>query len=162
MERNLDLLILDLKNCLSQRLFFAALDISLTIPDICSALESNNGQTDGNKYMKWVDTYFAPKYNGFINGSDIWKLRCASLHQGKINHDKPKFDRIIFQIPNSSDLHCNIIGGNTFVLNIQSFVNDMIKSRSEWIALNMSNKNIAKNYENCFKYQQTSVGNFIG
>ena len=93
----MQILINELKGAFENNLWFIAINISLTIPDICSALESENGKTDGTKYKNWINTYLVQKYNNFITGDDIWKLRCASLHQGKFNHDCPRFNKIIFQ-----------------------------------------------------------------
>ena len=167
MEKDLDLLILDLRNCLSQRLFFVAIDISLTIPDICSALESEDGTTDRHKYKKWVETYFPREYNGFIDASDIYKLRCASLHQGKFNHDNPKYSNIFFQVSDDSEFHCQIIG-DSLILNTKIFVHDMIESRKKWLETNKSNPTIQENYQKSFRYYPNglprlgNVGSFIG
>ncbi len=167
MEQDLDLLILDLRNCLSQRLFFAAINISLTIPDICSALESDDGSTDRHKYKRWVDNYFPKEYNHFIDASDIYKLRCASLHQGKFNHNNPKYSNIFFQVSNDSIFHCQIIGGS-LILNTEIFVSDMIESRKKWLEANKSNPIIQENYQKSFRYYPDglpglgNVGSFIG
>jgi len=83
-------LINELKSALDNGLYQIALNTALIIPDISSAVESENGQTNGTKYKEWFDKYVAPKYNGNVSGEDVYKIRCASLHQGKLNHDYPK------------------------------------------------------------------------
>lgn len=158
------ILVSELKQAVENNLWFVAINIALTIPDICSALESENGQTVSKKYIKWVDTYLVHKYNNFITGEDIWKLRCASLHQGKFNHDNPRFSKILFQIPfngNSGGMHNNILGG-TLQLNAMIFVNDIINSYEKWLITNKENNFISTNLEKSFTIYESKVGIFIG
>ena len=81
-------IIKELRQLIYTPLHLTALNIALTIPDICASLESEDGKTSGEKYRQWVDKYFSPKYIGWIVGEDIYKLRCSCLHQGKLDHDK--------------------------------------------------------------------------
>lgn len=160
----MQILIYELKKATENNLWFLAINIALTVPDICSALESENGQTDGDKYRNWVNKYLVHKYNGFITGDDIWKLRCASLHQGKFNHDNPRFNKVIFQVPfngNSGGMHNNIIGG-TLQLNAMIFVTDIINSYEEWLINNKENSFIQTNLEKSFSFYESKVGIFIG
>lgn len=48
---------------LDVNLYYLALYVTLTLPDICAALESDNGRTDGEKYKKWFERYVAPRYH---------------------------------------------------------------------------------------------------
>lgn len=41
--------------------YYLALYASLTLPDICGAMESDDGQATGNKYIAWFDKHVAPK-----------------------------------------------------------------------------------------------------
>lgn len=160
----MQILIYELKKATENNLWFVAINIALTIPDICSALEYENGQTDGVKYKNWINTYLVKKYNNFITGNDIWKLRCASLHQGKFNHDYPKFSKIIFQVPFDGDnggMHNNIIG-NTLQLNAKIFITDIIESYGEWLLFNKENNFVKNNLEKSFSFYESKMGMFIG
>lgn len=164
----MEILIDELRKAVENNLYFIAINITLTIPDICSALESENGKTRGTKYIRWVDTYFADKYDGFINGEDIWKIRCSSLHQGKYDYDNPRFEKIIFQIDrNGSSIHSNIMK-NAFHLDVRIFVEDMIDSYHKWREKNKNNSFVAVNSSKGFKYYKEgvpglgNVGSFIG
>ena len=42
--------------------YYLALYASLTLPDICGAMESDDGQATGAKYIAWFDKYVAQKY----------------------------------------------------------------------------------------------------
>lgn len=70
----------------AQRLHVALLT-ALTIPDICGAIDSKNGRSNGSKYVEWFDKYVAPEYlpskRKYLTGDGCYKCRCNLLHQGK-------------------------------------------------------------------------------
>ena len=164
----MEIIIEELKIAIYNKLFFLAINISLTIPDICAALESENGQTSGTKYKNWVDTYLSPKYDGFISGDDIYKIRCASLHQGKFDHDNPRFEKIAFQIPEEGLFFHNNIFGKTLQLNAGTFIADVIESYNEWKIANSNNETVKTNALAGFRiYDEgypglANFGHFIG
>jgi hypothetical protein len=71
--------------------WYAALALSLTMPDICGRLED---PTIGSqrRYIRWWDEYMLASYQvkgsdgeeprTFLSGSDAYALRCAYLHEG--------------------------------------------------------------------------------
>ncbi|SNV32086.1 Uncharacterised protein [Chryseobacterium taklimakanense] len=158
----MQILIDELKLALKHRLFYSALNNSLIIPDICSALTSENGQTNGTKYKEWFDRYCAQKYNGFVSGEDIYKIRCALLHQGKLNHDYPNFEKILFQIPNENNiiLHNNKIN-NSLNLSLENFVNDVVSGYEKWWEEHNNDQIVLKNLENSINYYPNGMAPFI-
>ena len=65
-------------------LYFLALAGALVIPDICGALESPDGKTNGARYTAWFNTNVAPKYSAGLvqlSGEDCYFFRCSFLHQ---------------------------------------------------------------------------------
>ncbi len=61
-KQTMEILINELKSCLANGMYLTAINTSLIIPDICSALESENGETTGAKYKNWFNTYVSNKY----------------------------------------------------------------------------------------------------
>ena len=56
------------------------------LPDICGALESDNGFASGERYKAWYDAWLGPKYaevgmHYSFTADDLWYLRCALAHQ---------------------------------------------------------------------------------
>lgn len=128
----MEALINELKTSISNESYYSALINALIVPDICSALQSDDGQTNGAKYKNWFNKYCANKYNGFVKGDDIYKIRCALLHQGKLNHDNPNYERILFQIPFNGMVFHNNIMNNAINLNLDIFVKDIIDGYYDW------------------------------
>jgi hypothetical protein len=60
-------------------LYYLALFGVLVLPDICGALDSDNGRASGPKYKDWVRKN-VPQQAG--QAEEIYGLRCSLLHQG--------------------------------------------------------------------------------
>ncbi len=142
-------------------MYQVALNSAMVIPDICCALVSDNGKTSPNLYEKWIDEFVALKYDGTITGKDIYKLRCALLHQGKLNHDYPKYKKIVFQLPSSGGTIHNGIINDALFLNIKTFCYDIIGGYTKWAEQNYNNKNVEKNYSKIVAYYSEGLPPFL-
>ena len=119
--------------------WYAALFISMTLPDICCALEF--GRASGEKYANWFDANL-PDYKPFLSGNDCYALRCALLHQGKdeIAHQKRRelLDQVLFMTTNA---HLNvfkaaIIHGvkEAFLqVSVAAFCEDLCVATEKWL-----------------------------
>lgn len=130
--------------------FYAALFVSLALPDICAALES--GKTNQIKYAEWFEKNL-PQYTGYLSGNDCYALRCSLLHQGRddITEQKARevLEHYVFLISGS---HCNLVKDCFFdgvkksflQLNVQSFCNDICIAVEDWLGKVISNPIIAE------------------
>lgn len=75
----------DIERALSYDLYYLALSVSLTIPDVCAALECDpdNIWVTGEKYIAWCEKHLEPNYAWFT-GEDCYRLRCGILHPGDL------------------------------------------------------------------------------
>lgn len=119
---------------LEDNLYYLSLFVALSIPDICGAIESQNGEASGKKYADWFDEYVAPKYNSFLSGDDCYKFRCSLLHQGSSQHPKSNYSRIFFIEPSSTTniLHNNIIN-DALNIDVSIFCRDIITGANNWL-----------------------------
>jgi len=80
-------------------LYYLALFGTLTLPDICAALESPNNRTNSAKYRAWYTKWVMPRF-ALITAKECYQYRCSVLHQGKGQPEKrQRFDRIVFVEP---------------------------------------------------------------
>lgn len=77
----------EIDRALAAGLYYLAIAMALTIPDICAALEAENGETNQQKYKAWYESNLAYKYTN-ITAQDCYSLRCGVLHQGRCGHPK--------------------------------------------------------------------------
>ena len=143
--------------------FYLALFCCLTLPDICGAISSSNGEANGNLYKKWFDRYVSPKYDGNFTGSSCYAFRCAALHQGRAEHKNLGYKKIVFVDPSTahgSILHNNVLDD---VLNIDTreFCMDIIQGVRQWITESTGDTNFKKNYETLLKRHKGGLEAYI-
>lgn len=81
----------DIKKALSNELYFPALSLALTLPDICGSVEFSNKQIH-ERYIGWYDKYIgnylkeisekAPGNGPYLSGEIVYNLRNTFLHNG--------------------------------------------------------------------------------
>lgn len=72
---------------LDHNLYLLSLYSALTLPDICGAIDSADGEASGKKYREWYEKYIGPNYH-HIDSIECYNLRCKVLHQGKTESKK--------------------------------------------------------------------------
>lgn len=154
-----------IKTGLDHNLYFLSLFVSLTIPDICGAMESNDGVARREKYKAWFNKYLVPrnpqKYGDGENftAEDCWNFRCAILHQGRSNNGKIAYKRIMFFEPNARvgiyGMHSCVVGSKTseksLLIDVKIFCSDMICGAQKWMKENENSEVYKKNNQNLVK-----------
>lgn len=136
----------EIKNALTVKLWYAALVLALMLPDVCGALESQDGRSTPDRYKAWYDAWLAKKYKAVkMTADDLYFLRCGVAHQGRFEHPGMRYKRIFFTLrPNGSFFHCNILN-NALNLDLVFFCKDMTESVEEWFEQKKTDKNIQAN-----------------
>lgn len=113
--------------------YYVSLLSALTLPDICAALESEDGKASRAKFITWFDAQVAPSYNGFLDGESCYYFRCSMLHQGSTQHPKSKYSRIIFLEPGNRrmTLHNNIMN-DALNIDVNIFCEDICAAVEHW------------------------------
>lgn len=127
-------LLFQIKKGLFSNLYYLSLLAGLVIPDICGAVDSEDGQASQGGYVKWFDKYVAPYYQGLLSGEDCYYLRCSLLHQGTAFPPSARFTRILFVEPTAIDSvpHCDVIEG-ALNIDIRRFCQDIIHGVEKWL-----------------------------
>ena len=114
-------------------LYYVALFSALTLPDICAAVESDNGEASKAKFIDWFDNHVAPRYNGFLDGEACYYFRCSMLHQGSTQHPRGRYSRIIFLEPGNNVMvfHNNIMNG-ALNIDVRIFCEDICAAVERW------------------------------
>jgi len=131
-----------IRKSLESQNWYAALYMSITLPDICARLESDDGKTNADRYIGWYDKYLADRYRHevgadrelhvFLSGADCYALRCAILHEGSTDittqRRRDVLDRFHFTVVGS---HCNQIN-SVLQLDVPVFCNDVCMAAERW------------------------------
>jgi hypothetical protein len=135
----MELLLQQIEEALTDRLYFVALFTALGLPDICGAIDSSDGQATGPRYQGWFDEYVASKCYGVLSGQDCYIIRCSVLHQGTLEHSRSRYSRIILTPPNPQQIvvHLNRMSdasGTSLDINIETLCRDLVASVRTWLA----------------------------
>jgi hypothetical protein len=125
------ILISSVQQAISNKNWFAALFLSLTLPDICGSLESPSSKV-GERYKKWCSKYLINQYH-LLNAEDCYALRNACLHSCLDSNEKMSVSRMHFVIPRKDGI---VIHGNrlddVLQLQIDRFCNDICNGVRKW------------------------------
>lgn len=135
-----------IRGAIDQRNWYAALALSLTMPDICGRLESPN-QRSQKRYVQWCDKYLTPRYTSpvgpasvphiFLNGDDCYALRCAVLHEGSdeivTQQARKALESFFFVAPIDGIVIHNNQVGSRLQLQVDIFANDICAGVDRWI-----------------------------
>ena len=126
--------------------WYSALAVALTLPDICASLESNDGNSSGDRYARWFDENVGDRYKfhvgadrepvTFLAGGDCYALRCTVLHQGMFDISNQRARRALtgFKFivpPQGQQIHCNMFN-DSLQLQVDVFVIDIVESVRAW------------------------------
>jgi hypothetical protein len=77
----------EIERCRREGTYWALLHILVSLPDICGALESENGHATGDKHIAWCRSY-CPCPAEILEAEDYREIRNIVLHQGRTLHDE--------------------------------------------------------------------------
>ncbi len=132
-------------------LYYVALLAGLSLPDICGAMESDNGEANRKKYIAWFDRWVAPKYMvrgaSSLSGEVCYYYRCSSLHQGRAAHPRLGYSRVLFVEPGATTnvFHNNILN-DALNIDLRLFVRDLLAGALEWLQQAEGSVNYKRNF----------------
>lgn len=158
------------RKSISNKNWYSALSLALTLPDICGVLEFpeliNNSK---KRYSDWFDKYLSEKYTIYIGpehekhiflcGCDCYALRCALLHQGEDNislqRARKALDSFAFiePPPNGLIIHLNKFDSK-LQLQVDIFCEDICSAVDGWInEMDISKPEIISNFQSLINIQ---------
>lgn len=115
----IELYVRDIRRALECECWFAALSLSLALPDICGMVEFAD-RTVSERYIGWYDKYLGAQmrpskedqFNPYLSGEIVYNLRNTFLHQGtpmvdsgKVRENRNKLDRFGLVLGDGSLMH---------------------------------------------------------
>jgi len=90
----------EIERALDNQLYYLAIIVCLMMPDVCAALEAENGRSSENLYKAWYLKH-AKAQAGGVEPDECYSLRCGGAHQGRMEIKKGFAQRAIFTIRSS-------------------------------------------------------------
>lgn len=151
----------EIDRALSAELYYLALVLTLSLPDVCAALESADGQTNALKYKAWCDTWVSPAYPQ-MTSVDLYSMRCGVVHQGRLGHPKMQYARVLFTLPNAHNnvFHQNIIN-DALNLDAVIFCRDMAGAVARWYAAKQNDPNVTANLPRLVQFHEHGLAPYM-
>jgi hypothetical protein len=161
MEHPLRMMQDEILKAVSSGLHSVPIFMSAAIPDICAALESEDGRTTKKRYQAWFDKWASGRMS-LMTSEDCYLLRCGLIHQGKLGGLKGEISQIVFLLPNPAFASfANNRFNDVYMYDIASFCSDMITSSNEWWQASKDDPLIVENAQYILKIHPTGWGNAI-
>jgi hypothetical protein len=114
--------------------YYAALAVSLMLPDIAGKIDYPNMGV-GERYRKWCLDNMSATYGNFFTPEDFYALRCKYLHEGHADIPSNDIDKIIdtiyFTVPGTNTVLRSKFGGKR-TTQIDIFCMDIINAIELW------------------------------
>lgn len=122
----------DMKRCRTGRAYWALLHVTVCLPDICAALQSNDGDTNKRRYKAWCNKYLP---DPLLSGSERWQMRCKVLHEGRASIPRSmRYDGFAFTQPApTGPAYHKQLEGKTLVLDVGEMAEEMKNGVEAWI-----------------------------
>lgn len=151
-------------------LFYAAVNLSLSIPDICSSdeeLEINNRFKVEKRYVPWCTKWLCSKML-HLTAEDIWALRGGIIHQGQtFGHPKARYERIVFILPDGRGNKFQIASSMrsdakpVTSISLDYFCKVFLTTAEEWIEATKDNKDIQEKLEGLIRFRPNGYENHL-
>jgi hypothetical protein len=121
---------------------WALLHYIIIFPDICGALEDQNGQSSKTAYINWANRYVG---DNILTGEEWYDIRCRILHQG-ITAGKLRYAKYLFKSPGVTAItHKSTQPDGSIVLDVHEMKDELLSGLNRWFS-DVENKQ--KNSEN--------------
>jgi hypothetical protein len=124
----------EMGTCRSAGTHWALLHVTVCIPDICSALESDDGEATRARYKAWCEQYLP---NPHLAPAERYRMRCKILHQGRAGLDEEggRYRAFAFS-RRSADGHVDHlrVEGDKLVLDVGELSNETEAGAKAWIS----------------------------
>ena len=165
----LEIIFEDIERAIRAELFYVAVAVTLSLPDICAGLISPQTDpfTNGKKYKAWCDENLAKRFTQ-LTSDDIYRLRCGVLHQGKFGHPQARFDRAMFVLPDRDRLMAtgfmrNVgVEGTLLAIDLVDFCRQIIEAARFWYEKVKDHPNVVMNVPYLVRNRPEGFGGIRG
>jgi hypothetical protein len=169
LPRPLASILSDITRSIDAGLYYPALVVALTIPEICVALCWDRDMMVREKhYAAFIDEYTTegslPRIG--LDGIACYRLRCGVIHRGRAGgHPKFPTSHVIFTVPGGgARLHAFTIEAgekSATMLDLSSFCSAMIHAAIAWYDRHQTHQKVVENMPNLLSWRPLGVFPFV-
>jgi hypothetical protein len=165
----LECVLREVETSLNNGLFYVALAVTLTIPDICAGLECDPDRVwvTEKKYIAWLEANLTRNYEWFT-AEDCARLRHGVVHTGGFGHPKKRYERVMFTLPavpialpartrEVLSEGFESAPGSVLTMNLEGFCCDMLRAARAWERANATNPTVLTNMAKLVRFRPDGV-----
>lgn len=154
----------EVEKALQAKLYLIALFTTLTIPDICSALESNTPDKNvGDRYRNWCNKHIDISKFSLISTDDIYEMRCKALHNGQMKELKKRstIKDYVLVVPNQGITIVNCKANDTYLYSVEEFCREILKAGYTWSESHKDDPGMSEKMEKILRYHSNGISPII-
>lgn len=156
----------DIQRAIEAQLYYPALVVTLTLPEICCSLALDNNVFIKEKhYTEFVDRYTTPATLG-LDGLGCYRLRGGVIHRGNAaGHPFFGSTHVIFTVPETgASIHAlSIVAGEkrSAMFDLISFCRAMEGAVRKWYADHQDDPKVTTNIANLLSWRPNGIKPFL-
>lgn len=148
----------EIDRALDAELYYPALVLAMSIPDICGALASADGKASGPRYAAWYESNL-PDYAKELSGKDCHSMRSALVHQARPVKANMAYKQVYFPL---RGMKLMVARGNVsdrgvipdmIGIGLPQFCREVGRVASEWLEANKEDPNVVRNLPHVIQYK---------
>ena len=159
----LEMALTEIEKAIAAGLIYIAVVMTLTLPDICAALEDENAYSGRDEYKKWYSDNLAYLFPS-MSAADCYSLRCGVVHKGNLGLKSKgsQFSRVIFTVPNAQrNVWHNCVMNDALQFDAVMFCNDVISAVRSWYNVAKSNPTVVANLPNIIQLRPNGIAPYM-
>jgi hypothetical protein len=166
----LGLVLADIERAIHAKLYYPALLVTLTLPEICMALTlDKNVFVKEKHYVDFVDKYTTPGPPDFLglSGIDCYRLRGGVVHRANFaGHPKVDWTHTVFTVPETGgQVHALSIKANektAAMFSLRLFCDAMIRAVYHWYEDHKDNSKVNEAMNDMIRWCPNGLSPFCG
>lgn len=160
----METILAEIDECMAGGRWYAAIALSLTLPDICATLAApDDARRDGVKarYKAWCRKHLADEIVG-LDPDICWELRSGIIHTGAFKHQD--FERVAISLPEGASVHnlqVVIDGTRILCLNAETLCRTIHEAARQWFDENKDKPLVQANLPKLVRRQEGALMPFL-
>lgn len=152
-----------IERALEVGLFYAAVVMALTLPDICAALEDEQAYSGRDEYKKWYRENLAERFPSMTD-ADAYSLRCGVVHKGNLGLKSKgsAFKRVVFTLPaaHGGSAH-NCVMDDVLQFDAVLFCYEIMDAVRRWCERTKTDPIVRTNLPNLVRYRPDGLRGYM-
>ncbi|MBC2858837.1 hypothetical protein [Stappia sp. 28M-7] len=163
----LERIVRDIQQAIKVKLYYPALLVALTIPDICMGLTLNKSDfVKKNHYIEFINRYTTEQSLG-LDGTSCYQLRGGLVHRADLRgHAYFDNTHVIFTVPESrGHIHALTLvveDKRAAMFDLELFCQAMIGAARKWYEDHKNDPMVVENLKNLIRWCPEGLPPFVG